>query len=130
MPTAEQSVQQRVDELRRSPEFRAYLEARAHVLRMKDDEGRDRQRVYAPSEYWTEELANFDYLLDASPLIIAKLRHHSYHVTGLKVYDYRTHRDRQHERLAEKLRVLIELGGRELLVPEARLMGGFGFEIN
>ena len=36
----------------------------------------------APSSYWQEELANFEYMLDASPLIIEKLRHHTHHITG------------------------------------------------
>ncbi len=78
-----------------------------------------RRRSIAPSAYWEEELANFEYMLDASPLIIDKLRHHTHHITGLRVYDYRTDRDRPRERSIEKLRALLAHGKQELLVPES-----------
>jgi hypothetical protein len=115
---------------RTSPQWLAYQDVRERVLAIKDAEARRLSGVHRPSEYWTEELAGFDYMLDASPLMIDKLRHQTYHVTGLRVYEYRTNRDLQHRQLEEKLRVLIELGGRELLVPESRELGGFGFEID
>jgi hypothetical protein len=69
-------------------------------------------------------------MLDASPLVIEKLRHHTYHVTGLRVYDYRTHRDKAREQFAQKLQALRALGPADLLVPEWRELGGFGFEID
>ena len=36
------------------------------------------------SAYWTEELENIDYLIEASPLIVRKLRHHAFHITGIR----------------------------------------------
>ena len=75
------------------------------------------------AHYWQEELAGFEYMLDASPLIIEKLRHHTYHATGLKVYDYRTHKDKARALLARKLEALIEVGRRDLLVPESPAAG-------
>jgi hypothetical protein len=68
-------------------------------------------------------------MLDASPLIIAKLRQHCHHVTGIRVYDYRSGKDDAYARFVEKLEALIGLGGRDLLVSEPRELGGFGFEI-
>ena len=69
-------------------------------------------------------------MLDASPFIIEKLRHHTSHVTGLRVHDYRTHRDKARVKLAEKLRALQRVAPPDLLVPEWRGLGGFGFEID
>ena len=82
-----------------------------------------------PSEYWAEELENFDYMAEATPLIVRKLRQHAFHITGLRPYDYRNARDQQ-ANFERRLRALIELGGRELLVPEHPALGGFGFEID
>src|SRR5436190_22762593 len=79
-------LEQRIGDLRESPAFSNYVEARRHVLAMLDAADDDP----GASEYWREELAGFEYLLDASPLLIDKLRHHSYHVTGLRPYDYRS----------------------------------------
>lgn len=116
--------------LRETREFAAYEEARERVFDLKQQQ-HERAPTDTPSEYWQEELENFDYMLDASPLIVSKLRHHTYHVTGLRVYDYRTHKDEAQRRLAEKLDALIEAaGGTDLLVPESPELGGFGFEID
>ena len=108
--------------------FETYLRVREAVRRMKASspapDGHAR-----PSEYWTEELENFDYMAEASPLIVRKLRQHAFHLTGIRPYDYRNARDQQ-AHFERRLRALIELGGRELLVPESPALGGFGFEID
>jgi glycosyltransferase involved in cell wall biosynthesis len=85
---------------------------------------------YRPSAYWEEELSTFEYMLDATPLVIEKLRHHTHCLTGLRAYDYRSHKARAKTRFAEKLEALVEVGSRDLLVPEWRPLGGFGFEID
>ena len=120
--TAEQDLQQRLAELSAGAAYRAYLDARERVLALMDGAGGG-----APSAYWREELGGFDYMLDASPLIVDKLRQHCYHITGLRAYDYRTGKDKAEQRLREKLDRLLELGGEELFVPEPPLLGGFGF---
>ncbi len=121
-----EELQARIAEGRASEAYRAYERTRDWVLELRSSSfGEDVER---PSEYWTEELETLDYMLDASPLVIEKLRQHTYTVTGIRAYDYR--RGKNSERLAEKLSALVELGGRELLVPEPRLLGGFGFEID
>ena len=123
--TAAAELRERIESLAASPGYQAYLTARDAVLRMQSATAGER-----PSGYWSEELAGFEYMLDASPLLVDKLRHHTYHVTGLKVYDYRTGKDEMHARVAEKLNMLREIGDASLLVPEARELGGFGFDID
>jgi hypothetical protein len=120
----------RIDALRDAPAFRTYQYVRERVLRMKELEARRSSGIYEPSDYWREDLANFDYMLDASPLIIEKLRHHCYHITGIRVYDYRSNKDEAQRRFVMKLRSLVEIGGEELLVPESPALGGFGFSID
>lgn len=113
-----------------SEEYRVYREVREWVLRTLDREASRPAGLHSPSAYWAEELEKFDYLLDAPPLIVRRLRHHCYHLTGLKVYDYRSHRDKAREAFEAKRRALLEIGGRELLVPESPRLGGFGHQID
>ena len=127
MAGARRAFDERLASLRESVAYRNYSFVRDRVIDMRA--AAEQVPGYQPSAYWEEELANFDYMLDASPLIIDKLRHHSFHITGLRVYDYRSNRDRWRERFIEKRRALLKHGQRELLVPEWRPLGGFGFEI-
>jgi len=120
------ALEQHLSELRESREFRGYEQVRDWVLRIRDG-GRERS---APSDYWREELENFQYMLDASPLIIDKLRHHCLHITGIRPYDYRSNKDERRRQFAQKLEALIDIGGSELLVPESPHLGGFGFDID
>ena len=83
-----------------------------------------------PSNYWDEELAGFDYLFDASPLIIRKLREHCYHITGLRSYEYRQHHEHKLGLFREKLKVLQKIDANNLFIPEHRDLGGFGHEID
>ena len=126
--TAAERLNTRLSELRETQAFRNYLDVRTHVLRFKDMEALF--GTATPSLYWQEELAGFEYMLDASPLVINKLLHHSYHLTGIKVYDYRTEKNEAQERFAEKLAALADLGGADLLVPQPKVLGGFGFIID
>jgi len=110
-----------------SPEFRAYERVRDAVVRMKAAPAHD--EATAPSAYWSEELGTIDYLIEASPLIIRKLRHHAFHITGIRPYDYRSKGDARRELFEARLSALRELGGENLLVPESPALGGFGYEI-
>jgi putative sugar O-methyltransferase len=126
----EQAFRSHLDALRTSRAFAAYEQVRAEVFRLLERSDRDSGDASTPSAYWREELANFDYMLDASPLVVAKLRQHTFHVTGLRAYDYRTNKDERARNLEARLALLLEAaGGPELLVPEARDLGGFGFEV-
>jgi hypothetical protein len=125
--SAEQLIE-RLDRLRSEPPYRAYERARREVLRMKTAEARAEDRA---SGYWREELENLEYMLDASPLIVEKLRHHTLHVTGIKAYEYRTQPDpTRRNLLAEKLAALREVDPAGLFVPESPALGGFGFTID
>ena len=116
------------DDLRSTPDFQAYLRARDAVLRMKC--GGAPVDAARPSVYWTEELENIDYLIDASPLIVRKLRHHSFHITGIRPYDYRQKGDTRQEFFAARLHELQALAGQAPLVAESPALGGFGFTID
>lgn len=114
-------------DLAASPEYRAYLRARDAVLRTKAAQAPE--GLANPSAYWTEELEHIDYLIEASPLIVRKLRHHAFHITGIRPYDYRAKDDSRRAHFEARLQALRELGGDALLVPESPALGGFGYEI-
>ncbi len=119
------SLEQRIEALRAGGSYRGYLAARAAVFAMLDhqpDEAR-------PSAYWTEETAGFEYVFDASPLIIEKLRQHTYHITGLHDYEYRSHHNRSAEKFARRLADLRAVDISGVFVPESRALGGFGFSV-
>lgn len=107
--------------------YKNYLMVRDCVLSMlcEDHGGTD-----LPSHYWEEELVGFDYLMDASPLIVRKLREHSYHITGLKSYEYRRHHAHKADAFRMKFAALKNLDDSDLFIPEARDMGGYGHEID
>jgi hypothetical protein len=109
--------------------YAAYRRVRDEVLRIKgalDVEGREA----APSRYWADELEHIDYLIEASPLVIRKLRHHAFHITGVRPYDYRGAGE-QRAHFERRLRALETLaGGNQLLLGDHDVLGGFGFEID
>lgn len=108
--------------------YRSYLHAREQVLTMLDNASRVGDPDAAPSDYWSGELANVEYMLDASPLIVDRLRQHCYHITGIWPYNYGPHRERSRAQHAAKLDALMEAGDPSLFVPESPLLGGFGFD--
>jgi hypothetical protein len=123
-------LRSRLESLRESAGFRAYQQVRDRVLQMVEAEAGRPPGVQTPSEYWSEELENFDYLLDASPLVVDKLRHHTYHVTGLRVYDYRSNNTATQRHFSRKLSALRKKDTAGLFVPEWPELGGFGFNID
>ena len=112
------------DDLRATPEFQSYLRARDAVLLMT---GAGAAAI--PSAYWAQELENIDYMIDATPLIVRKLRHHAFHVTNVRPYDYRNKGDGRREYFEARLQALRALGGDALLVSESPALGGFGYDI-
>jgi len=83
-----------------------------------------------PSPYWAEEVIGFDYIFDASPLIINKLRHHCYHLTGESPYTYRNHHNFKLDQFKSKLDLLKSISSEDLFVGEPDILGGFGFNID
>lgn len=116
--------------LNESTEYKNYLYVRERVIKMKQLGVSRYEGTNRPSDYWQEELANFDYMIDASPLIIRRLRHHCYHLTGLRVYEYRTNQHARKLAFEAKLRALKAKDKNNLLIAESRILGGFGFEID
>lgn len=130
-------LSRRLEEARRTPGWHAYQRARSHLLAMKDAErafGEETTHLSdgpgAPSAYWREELAELEYLVDASPLVVERLRRHTAHVTGLSAYQYRSGTGVGARHLEGKLRALEERGGAGLRVPESPELGGFGYRID
>jgi len=115
-----------IEKQRQSPEFQTYLKVRDWVLDILAwGAGRDN-----PSAYWHEELGTFDYLFDASPLVIQKLRHHCYPITGVRPYDYRSTKQAKATEFKERFRALVERTDHSLVIPEAPELGGFGYEVD
>ena len=117
------------DEARRA--FEIYGGVRDAVLEIIEADRRTAPAgPAAPSAYWTEELGNIDYMTDATPIILAKLRHHAFHITGLRPYDYRVATDEKAALFEQRLRTLMAMGGDELVVPEHPALGGFGYTVD
>jgi hypothetical protein len=119
--TPSSTLHESIEKARNDPAFRHYQHVRDLVLRMMDEAA-----GYEPSAYWQQEVQGFDYMFDAGPLVIARLREHEYHLTGLRSYEYRNHHADYARRFASKLRRLREVDQRDLFVPESEALGGFG----
>ena len=124
---SKQDFEKNIEAARKSPAYVNYLIVRDAVFAMLAAQSKLDAN---PSGYWRTELAGFDYMFDASPLIIAKLRQHTYHLTGLKEYKYRNHHARVAPGLARRLDYLKAQDMHGLCVPEAPDLGGFGYTID
>ena len=122
-----QEFEKSVEAARQSQAYAQYCTVRDAVFAMLEQQSK---LDASPSGYWRTELAGFDYMFDASPLIIAKLRHHTYHLTGLKEYEYRNHHARNAPRLADRLHYLEAQDTHGMRVPESPDLGGFGYTID
>ena len=120
------SLNATVAALRAEAPYANYLRARDAVLRCLGEMDKSGAE---PSAYWREELGGFDYLLDASPLIVEKLREHCHHITGDASYRYRGHHEHAAADFEMKLWRLGKLDKSELFVPEAPILGGYGHKI-
>ncbi len=115
-----------LDRAKNTDAYRNYLSARESVLRMLEEAESNSGGV---SEYWTEELAGFNYILDASPLIVDNLREHSHHITGIRSYEYRQHHDVKKAAFGKKLAGLKSLDHDNLFVEESPILAGFGHNL-
>jgi len=127
MPEPGAQLEKTLEEMRAGPHYRNYLRARDAVLACLAEMDTGRAE---PSAYWREELGGFDYMLDASPLIVEKLREHCHHITGDASYRYRQHHAIVADPFERKLARLSKLDQSNLFVPEAELLGGFGHPID
>lgn len=81
------------------------------------------------SDYWVEEIQGFDYMFNATPEIINKLREHCYHITGIHSYGYRKHHSHKMEPFKRKLEILKSMDKDSLFIPENTQLGGFGHDV-
>lgn len=116
-----------LEEAGKEQAYQNYLQVREAVFQMIAHAPKAGESL--PSVYWSEELSGMDYMLDASPLIIKKLRHHCYHLTGARDYDYRPHHAHKASLLESKLETLRALESKGLFVAESPELGGFGYNI-
>lgn len=107
--------------------YKNYIETRDIVFKMLEEE---KNAGFVPSAYYKEEMVGLEYMLDASPFIVKKLRHHCHHITGVKEYEYRSHHRKRAQDFEKKLSELKNADKWNLFVSENRLLGGFGFEKN
>jgi putative sugar O-methyltransferase len=112
-----------IESLRSGAHFKNYLRVRDAIFACLAEMD---QGTAAPSAYWREEVSGFDYMFDASPLIIEKLREHCYHLTGIVSYTYRHHHAHRTEGFAMKLHRLSKKDEMDMFVPESPVLGGFG----
>ena len=136
-----ETLQAEIESARASGAYQNYLQVRERVLEMLEEA---LELAARSSNFWEEELAGLDYMLDASPLIIRRLREHCTDITGLRAFDYRSHHsDTPHrfaasqsrlwrtvDRFARKLSALQQLDKDSLLVEESQALGGFGHVID
>jgi hypothetical protein len=110
-----------------STSYSTYLEVREHVIDMMNHQLDN----LLTSNYWKEEIEGFDYMFDASPLLINKLREHCYHITGIRSYEYRDHHRNNSVHYENKLNTLKGLDENNCLyIPENPILGGFGHNID
>ncbi len=119
-------LEKTIEKARNGLAYRNYLLVRDQVLAMLEHMPGSEKA----SEYWQQELDGFDYMFDASPLIIEKLRHQSYHLTGLYEYRYRTHHNKSAPKVEKRLQNLQKYDKSGLCVAESPELGGFGFSID
>ena len=117
-------------DLKYSPEYLNYRHVLDRVRRMMASHSPNSVDIHNPSSLWREQFANFDYMVDASPLIIRKLRHHCYHFNGIHVVEYRTNLHSARQAYRKKLRMLQAVDRSGVLVSESLVLGGFGHEID
>lgn len=86
----------------------------------------DRESV---SQYWQKEILAFDYLFDASPLVLANIRHHCFHITGEHQYSYRigSINFENLKKRWDQLRSFDQVG---LKISDTSKLGGFGYELD
>lgn len=81
------------------------------------------------SNYWEEESSSIEYMVEATPEIISKLRDHCHWLTGVRSYDYKSHHLHKSNALLPKYLALRELDSSLPFYGDVGVLGDFGFEI-
>jgi len=82
------------------------------------------------SDYWSEESSSIEYMLNATPEIISRIRDHTHWLTGVRSYDYKKHHQHREELFVSKYRRLRDLSKDLDFFGETGILGDFGFEID
>ena len=104
--------------------FHQYLKFRDELTK-KIETSRDLGR----SEYWRQEVEQFEYIFDATPTLVKNLRQHCYLLTGIRPYDYLDHHKNAepYKHLKDRLTALRALDLSLPVLSEREELGGFGF---
>ncbi len=124
---SENFLNDKIKKIRESSIYKDYIEIRGDILKMLESPESVND---SPSKYWMEEMEGFDYIFDASPLILNKLREHTFHITGIKSYEYRDHHAHQASAFEKKIKLLQQVDPWGLFIPEAPNLGGFGHKLS
>lgn len=119
-------LKSRIEAARQTTMYTNYQHLRDRILLMLEDMLR---AGAAPSDYWSQEVAGFEYLFDASPLIVERFREHCYHITGIHSYPYRQHHGGKNSGHTARYAELHAIDRRGLFVPESPVLGGFGYDV-
>ncbi|NQW15912.1 MAG: putative sugar O-methyltransferase [Chloroflexi bacterium] len=107
--------------------FSAYTDIREWFIELTRDPRFDSN---TPSDFWSTELDTYGYMLEATPLLVGNLRHHTTDITGLRAFPYRHGRDTEIAQFRAKRDAVAALSKRDLFVPESPHLGGFGHDID
>lgn len=81
------------------------------------------------SRYWEEESSSIEYLLEATPAIIARLRDHTHWLTSIRSYDYKSHHQHKSNAFLPKYFALRQLDPNLPFHGELGILGDFGFNL-
>ncbi|CAB4334965.1 MAG: putative sugar O-methyltransferase [Actinobacteria bacterium] len=106
------------------PIYSSYANASKELLKLVAA-----SRAVGRSQYWTREIESLEYLFDASPSILKRLREHCHWVTGISSYQYANHHfdTPPHLALIERIGELSNRKPNLEIYPERETYGGFGF---
>jgi hypothetical protein len=79
--------------------------------------------------YWEEESSSIEYLVEATPAIISRLRDHCHWLTGVRSYDYKSHHSHKLNTFTPKYFALRELDPNLPFYGELGVLGDYGFQI-
>ena len=103
--------------------FLNFERIRDHIIRQKEEQTE-------PSKYWEEELESIEYIYEASPLLIARIRDHCHWITGIRSYEYKNHHSKNYKIIHSRYLELESILPSCLIVGENNILGDFGFKIN
>ena len=97
-----------------------YLRIRDHLLELSLFETER-------SRYWEEETSSLDYLVEASPILISKLRDHTHWLTGIRSYEYKNHHEHRSQMLFPRYEALRRLDSNLSFYGDFGILGDYGF---